>query len=343
MNAPEPDGPTFDRTQLRAIAGGQEATALPIGTAPAGDGVYPLLTARELIDAPPPSWMIEGVMPHGFCVLHGPPGSFKSFLALDWALCIASGLQWHGRATEPGWVVYVAAEGRGGLGQRVEAWLDHHHVDDVDRARFLPETVNFLDSGALDKIARTLAELPERPGLLVVDTMARSIPGADENASQDVGQFVSAVDLIRGQHSALVVHHNRKGDDEERGSGSLRGAADLMVRVKREGLTENVTLSCSKLKEAPEWEPIEMRLVDTSDSAILDVPIPPPLFAPPHIELQDAVLRALREEPEPVSGSHLARALGRRRERVLRVLKDLEVPGKVVAEGAGPATRWRLP
>jgi ABC-type glutathione transport system ATPase component len=37
--------------------------------------------------------------------LVGPSGSGKSFVALDWALCVAAGIPWHGRETIQGKVL----------------------------------------------------------------------------------------------------------------------------------------------------------------------------------------------------------------------------------------------
>ena len=123
--------------------------------------VFPLLSVADLANLKPPEFLIAGILPAGgFSVLFGPSGVGKSFLALDWALCVASGLPWYGNETRPGWVVYVAAEGRSGLGIRVQAWQNARRQPDVERIRFLPDAVNLLDAGQLAKARRTLAELP---------------------------------------------------------------------------------------------------------------------------------------------------------------------------------------
>lgn len=57
-------------------------------------------------------WLIEGVMPSGSINwMVAAPSSFKTFLALDMAACIASGRDWHGRETGRAVVLYVAGEG----------------------------------------------------------------------------------------------------------------------------------------------------------------------------------------------------------------------------------------
>ena len=65
-------------------------------------------------------------------VLFGASGTFKSFLAIDMALHIAHGLPWLGRKTAAGSVVYVAAEGAGGLRKRLAAYARHHSISLAD-------------------------------------------------------------------------------------------------------------------------------------------------------------------------------------------------------------------
>ena len=122
----------------------------------------------------------------------------------------------------------------------------------MGRVRFLPEAVNLLDGVQVERVKHTLAELPEPPALLVVDTMARTMVGGDENSARDVGLFIAALD---GQSvgTRLVVHHAGKGGDE-RGSSALRGAADVIARVEREGLSPRVDVVCDKPpKDGVSW------------------------------------------------------------------------------------------
>lgn len=57
-------------------------------------------------------WLIDGVIPSGSINwMVASPESFKTFIALDMAACIANGRQWHGRETDTALVLYVAGEG----------------------------------------------------------------------------------------------------------------------------------------------------------------------------------------------------------------------------------------
>ena len=57
---------------------------------------FTLLTSDEVLTLPDPEWLIEGVLPlGGQALLYGQPASYKSFVAPDKALHVASGLPWH--------------------------------------------------------------------------------------------------------------------------------------------------------------------------------------------------------------------------------------------------------
>lgn len=57
-------------------------------------------------------WLLDGIIPAGSINwMVASPSSFKTFVALDMATCIASARPWHGRETAGAVVLYVAGEG----------------------------------------------------------------------------------------------------------------------------------------------------------------------------------------------------------------------------------------
>jgi hypothetical protein len=61
---------------------------------PAKDDAGEYLSRAELGDLPRPAPLIEGVLNrHSYAILRGRDGTYKSFLALDWALSLATGRQ----------------------------------------------------------------------------------------------------------------------------------------------------------------------------------------------------------------------------------------------------------
>ena len=238
-----------------------------------------LLTRHQLTQLADPEWQIERLFPTAsFVVLYGPSGHGKSFVALDWAFHLATGKSWHGLTVKQGPVIYIAAEGRGGLRQRVEAWTTHYRPTH-DPVYFSLQPLDILGDGP-EELLGTCAtfilnpdepEVDLAPGLIIVDTLARCFTG-DENETADMARFVQGVDLIRKELCAtvMVVHHVGKDWSRgERGSSVLRGAADTMIRMARNKQDDSMLLKCSKQKDAVEFEDITLRLLPVGDSCII--------------------------------------------------------------------------
>ncbi|HEX9282348.1 MAG TPA: AAA family ATPase [Gemmatimonadales bacterium] len=247
----------------------REAVAVAVAQlAPASAGRFHLLTADELLQLPPPTWLLDGHLPESSLgVLYGPPGAGKSFLALAWAMAVATARAWLACATRRGPVVYVAAEGGNGLGQRVQAVRDAHALTEPAEIVFLREPVNLLQEG---DVADLLAGAPARPALFVFDTMARCMAGGDENSAQDVGRVIAAADRLRRDTGAavLLVHHTGKDGLAERGSSALRGAADAMFALKNEDGV--LTLDCTKQKDSLPTDPRRLRLAAVGPSCVVE-------------------------------------------------------------------------
>jgi len=303
---------------------------------------FTLLDIDAVMALPEPSWLIDDLIPdNSLATLFGAPGAFKSFLALDWFLCVASGLAWHGHKIErPGWAVYVAAEGRAGLRGRVQAWRYEHGAPDCSRARFLPEVVNLRDHSTIDRLRRTLAALPECPRLLVIDTMARSMVGADENSAKDVGEFIAGLD-VQPADVTLALHHTGKAGGDERGSSALQGAADLRMKLDRSGPYGELT--CAKSKDSSEWGAIKLRLESSQlGSCVLSMVQGSDARAAQRDELRERVL-ALVREAGPVSQNVVEKQVEGRRELVREALRELESEDQITRSEDGwqvrPETR----
>ncbi len=228
------------------------------------DGDVRLYSTSELINFPPPLWLIEPIMTMGgLTALYAPPESLKSFVAIDMALSIAAGVPWQGQATHRGFVVYISAEGGAGIGKRVKAWLMTQGLDalDVDIAWLIESIPVSADSTQMIRLMDRLSdEIQRDPILIVVDTLARCFEG-DENQQEDMNNFVAGIDLLRTTYrcAVLVVHHTRLDGDRERGNTAFRGAADTMIALKRTG--DIVEVSCAKQKDDAHFETFSLEKV----------------------------------------------------------------------------------
>lgn len=227
-----------------------------------------VLTYADLQALPPSEWLIAGVMRKGELVaIYGPPGSGKSFVALDMALRIALGDSWAGHACAAGRVLYIAAEGLYSLRERSKAWvLQYQDVEQVEAElqglfEIIGEGVSFIES-EFELLLEALKG--QTYVLIVVDTLARCTAGGDENNSKDMGLFIRSGDRLRKATGAtvFVVHHSGKGDARiERGSSALRGACDAMFVTSQEKDRDKVfRVSCEKQKEGDLFADIEFGL-----------------------------------------------------------------------------------
>lgn len=216
---------------------------------------FRFMTDTEVEQMPPPTWLIPDVLPAGrLSVMYGDFGSCKSFLALDWALCVATGSPWMGMELTYGTVAYVAGEGIGGMGPRLRAWKQHRNWTGASSLYLLNAAPQLLRPEDVAALLEGLRALPELPSLVVIDTLARSMVGGDENSAQDMGLAVAAADCVRiefGCH-VLLVHHKPTGSQKARGSTALPGAADTMIFVTRDG--DSITVTCEKQKDAKEFD-----------------------------------------------------------------------------------------
>ncbi|WP_233881028.1 AAA family ATPase [Paraburkholderia flagellata] len=199
---------------------------------------FRLLAARDVLAAPPMSWLVHGVLPReGLATLYGAPGSGKSFLTLDLSAAIAQGREdWFGYGLTGAPVVYVALEGGAGFRQRLQAWQAHHGCELPERLRFVMQELDLRAD--VSDLAEAIVAAGGASGLVVIDTLAHSMGIFDENSPSEMTALVSKCgELQRLTGGAvLLVHHSGKDPAKgERGHSALRGALDCSLEVKHEG------------------------------------------------------------------------------------------------------------
>lgn len=211
---------------------------------------FRMVPAGEFSRGTPPGWIIKGILPRAeLVVLFGESGAGKSFVAVDMAGAIARGIAWRGNRTKAGRVAYIAAEGGGGVRNRLRAYELHHGID-LGALPFgvIHATPNFLQkTDAVDVCKAIIAA--GGADVVIVDTFAQVIPGANENAADDMGK---ALAHCRGIHRAtgavvVLVHHAGKDSSKgARGWSGLRAAADAEIEVSRHPVGRMVRISKQK-------------------------------------------------------------------------------------------------
>jgi hypothetical protein len=305
---------------------------------------FTVLDTAALLALPRPTYLVDEVLVRdSLAVLYAAAGAGKSFVALDIALSVATGLPWQGHAVHRGAVVYIAAEGGAGLGQRVRAWMTAHQITSIDDAWFVLAAVNLLDEREVTAFLAELAEIPVKPVLLTADTLARCLVGGDENLAKDMGAAVAALDRLRETLgcTVLVLHHTARHHGDERGSTALRGAADTMLAVTKDG--DTVTIACAKQKDAVPFDEITLRLVPIDESCVLE-PAPEASQTKRATGAARTALKALDEQfdDEGASYTQWSKASGLEERTFLRVRKTVVTNGWVDKRGKGRSARYVL-
>lgn len=223
---------------------------------------FPLICAAELTAKPIAiQWLLDGVIERGSLnLLFGEPAAGKSLFALDWAFCVAHGLDWHQRTTNQAGVVVIAGEGFAGMSRRLKALEVKHGRPGPKKLYVSERPADLIDANNAQWVADAVAAKCPNPGLIVVDTLHRNMSG-DENSSSDIAKFVANLDnhLKPLGAAVLVVHHSGHGTNQRsRGSSSIRAAMDAEFSASKDGC--NVVLTCTKAKDFEAFKPQQFTL-----------------------------------------------------------------------------------
>lgn len=300
----------------------------------------PTCLAAELDDAARPHrWLINELWAdEAVGIVGGEPKCCKSFLALDMAVAVASGVPCLRRynVERPGRVLLFAAEDalhvvRSRLegicrtaGADFDA-LDVHvitapelRLDRDEHRRALDDTVALL-----------------RPRLLILDPFVR-LHRVDENASGDVAPLLGYLRGLQRAHriSVVLVHHARKGAASARAGQALRGSSefhawgDSNLYLRRSG--DDIHLSVEHRAAASFHGPTLRLLGD--DGRIALGPVVPASVAHAPPSLDDQIIAALRAGPH--SQAQLRSACRVRTATICDALDRLATEERILKRGA---------
>lgn len=196
--------------------------------------IYTLKPSHTVANMPVPPWRIKGIFPiQGLACIYGPSTSGKSFLAIDIAASIALGNDWFNHLVRKANVVYIALEGEGGFPKRLRAWEQSNCCPLPPALQFIiNQPFNITDPLHVAQLATVI----KRGSVIVIDTLNRSAPDTDENASKDMGAILAGCKQLQSLTDSLIVLVHHTGKDETRGMrghSSLLAAVDAAIEVKR--------------------------------------------------------------------------------------------------------------
>ncbi|KVD91567.1 helicase [Burkholderia ubonensis] len=290
---------------------------------------YRLQSADDLLNAPPMRWMVHGVLPAaGFAAVYGPSGSGKSFLAFDLCAAVADGVDWFGQRVNAAPVTYVCLEGEAGLGKRAKAWGIGQRRNLPCRLRFVTQSLDLRQRDDVADLCAAVLAAGGRDGLLVIDTLNRAAPGADENSSVDMGQLIEACKEAQRRLGGMVllVHHTGKeGAKGLRGHSSLYAALDAAIEVSRNDAHREWSVAKSKDDADGGRHAFTLRVVDLG-ADVHGEPITSCVVEP-----HDPANRAPNQKRKPPTGQNAQLAM--------RVLVQILKESRDLAMGGAPTGR----
>jgi RecA-family ATPase len=206
----------------------------------------------------PLSWVLDGFLPEGFSVLAGRQKLGKSWLAMDWAVAVASGGLAMGRVqAHPGDVLYVDMEnGQRRIKQRLQRLSGCEKQ--LAKLNWAYDRVP-LNDGFLDAIDGWRTQVAT-PKLIVIDVLQRIKPPGSNRRTAYENDYACYAPLqswaMENGVAILGLHHTRKGGAEDplealSGSNGLSAVADTTFVLDRNA--QGTTLY-SRGRDAPEKE-----------------------------------------------------------------------------------------
>ena len=244
-----PDAAAFEKAEEKAKATGD---------------TFEYLNIEQILALADPKWLIDKlVIEQSLGFIYGPPGSLKTFIALDIALSLAT--------KQPSWWGYPVERRRHrdlhlkrGSGQPE---IPHQGVGAAPQGAgsrcpvpadpAIHQLHEGEDVGKLLATVQAIAAMTTGPVAAVfVDTVSRVLPGAEENLQKDMTIFVAACDAVRNRFGATVIgiHHTNYAGGI-RGSTVIPGAGDFLIETRREPGAMSGSIFAKKVKDAEDgWE-----------------------------------------------------------------------------------------
>jgi len=186
---------------------------------------FQLLNRDGIMALSDPEWIIKLIFPaRGLVVIHGLSTVGKSFLAFDMGCHIAEGRKFFGHRVKQRPVVYVCLEGEAGFKRRVQAWEQYHGRMIPDQLYLVKDPFDIRSPQDID----ALTAIIPAGAVVIIDTLNRCAPGAEENGSVDMGLIIGGAKEIERRTGGLVAFVAHPGKDESRG---IRGHSSLFAAL----------------------------------------------------------------------------------------------------------------
>jgi hypothetical protein len=316
-------------------------------SAPAAPSPFPVVRPSDLRTSAASSapWLIDQLWSaQAVGIIGGTPKSYKTWMALEIAVSVASGsacLATYAVPLPGPVLLYAAEDSQSALRSRLESLARHHRLD----LACLDIRVITADSLRLDRtvdqerLEATL--LLHRPVLLILDPLVR-LHAIDENAAGEIAALLGYLRLLQRKTGTAIalVHHARKNVSANGGAGySLRGSSDLYAWVdsflylrRHHG---QLMLSIEH-RSASAPEPLALELENSESGPHLKlVSTVHAAESSPHHPLAEQILALLSQSSQPLTAESIRSNLQVRNQRLVEALRQLADQHKIVRLAQG--------
>jgi hypothetical protein len=201
-------------------------------------------TFDDLVPFSLPPTLVKGLLPKsGIAFIGGQSGAGKTFIAIDLAVSLTTGIPFFGkRVKEKVGVLIIAGEGAATIQPRITvsrmakniegklpiAWLSGY--PDFTK----PEQVrSYFEK--IKGVGRMMAEnYGVRLGVIIIDTLAAVFDLEDENDNSEASKIIRAMNVMSEALGVVVVpvHHYGKGAETGlRGASAWRAGSDIVLSI----------------------------------------------------------------------------------------------------------------
>jgi AAA domain len=276
-------------------------------------------------------------------VIGAQPKTYKTFLALELAVAVASGAPCLRRfpVSRPGCVLlYCAEDSLTMVRRRLEGICTAAglKIEELDIQVITEPSVRLDLESVRRRLDATVAKL--RPRLLILDPFVR-LHRIDENASGEVAPLLAFLRELQRRHAVavLLVHHAKKDAGRVRAGQALRGSSefhawgDSNLYLKKHN-DDTVTLTVEH-RAAPSMRPLMLELATNRLGVALRIVDRAPTSVEPPSSIDDRIIAALTESHHPLSFPELRAHCRARSTTVYERIAALTAIGRVSKSSQG--------
>lgn len=242
-----------------------------------------IMSAEELCnsDIPDLNWIVKDwIVAGGLNLIAGMPAAGKTILVEDLVIGMATnGKAWNNLTVEKGKVLYQYLDGSvRGVRTRIAKMCSARNVEFPKDLVFDFSPVNLNSPTEMISFRRRIKQLGVTT--VVLDVLAKYIPGADENSVSEITPVMNALRDMANKEGItfIIIHHLNKGATNDysqriRGSIEILGSVDTAIVVTQDHSGKNNikrNLIPQKNRESEMPDALSFRIVSNDESISLE-------------------------------------------------------------------------